>query len=74
MKHVLTQIESVFTVLKDAQQVIEDTLLPTGNEHVERLPHLPPASTIESRSAHPQPPERSILVSLVTDADCGKKV
>src|SRR5260221_5006611 len=41
-KHILTQIERVFAMSNQSQEVIVDTFLPTRNEHVVGV-HVPPS-------------------------------
>ena len=41
-EHVLAQVERVFTIRDQAQQIVEDTLLPSGHEEVIGLDVSPP--------------------------------
>ena len=66
-KHVLAQIECVLPVLEDAQQVIEDTLLPTGNEYVERL-HIPLAGFTDQVGILNRPKDQFLAPFLLTQA------
>src|SRR5438128_9350376 len=68
-KHVLAQIECVFAVLKDAQKVIKDTLLPSGNEQVERL-YISPLG-FRNQVGILNRPKDQLSRSFPTDADCG---
>jgi hypothetical protein len=71
-ENVLTQIQSVFAVGDDAQQVIVDAPLPSGNEQVIGL-NISPGTPYES-GRHPRPPERSKLrLHVGKTPDRGKK-
>jgi hypothetical protein len=63
-KHVLAQVESVFPVPEDAQKVIEDTLLPPGDEEVEAL-HVAPGCLANQVGIFDRPKDQ-ILWLLVT--------